>query len=78
MCLFLFCVDRSFDMVYKFLLKQTDRPFLKRYLKRDEILRQIAACDSSLSDSLNAFSVRPIPLLSLSLHLYRADADHFK
>jgi hypothetical protein len=50
-------------MVYKFLQKQTDRPFLKRYLKRDEILRQIATCDASLSDSVNAFSVSlPPPL----------------
>jgi len=48
---------RSFKMVYKFLVRQTDRPFLKRYLKRDEILRQIAACDTSLSDSVNTFSV---------------------
>ena len=52
-------------MVYKFLQKQTDRPFLKRYLKRDEILRQIATCDASLSDSVNAFSVRLPPALSM-------------
>ncbi|KIM89615.1 hypothetical protein PILCRDRAFT_812439 [Piloderma croceum F 1598] len=47
----------SFDMVYQFLQKQTERPFLKRYLKRDEILRQIAGCDASLSDSVSAFSL---------------------
>jgi hypothetical protein len=48
-------------MVYQFLQKQTERPFLKRYLKRDEILRQISACDASLSDSVSAFSVRFLP-----------------
>ena len=55
---FVFLGTRSFDMVYNFLLKQVDRPFLKRYLRRDEILRQIAGCDASLSDSVNTFSVR--------------------
>lgn len=44
-------------MVYRFLQKQTDRPFLKRYLKRDEILRQISGCDASLSDSVSQFNV---------------------
>src|ERR1700691_4431207 len=48
-------------MVYQFLQKQTERPFLKRYLKRDEILRQILGCDVSLSDSVSAFSVRLLP-----------------
>jgi hypothetical protein len=53
---------RSFGTVYKFLQKQVDRPFLKRYLKREEILRQIATCDTSLSDSVNTFSVRIRPV----------------
>jgi hypothetical protein len=48
-------------MVYQFLQKQTERPFLKRYLKRDEILRQISGCDASLSGSVSAFSVRLLP-----------------
>ncbi|KAF7965529.1 hypothetical protein HWV62_43062, partial [Athelia sp. TMB] len=47
----------SFQQVEHFLQKQTDRPFLKRYLRRDEILKQLAGCDSSLSDSVTAFSI---------------------
>jgi len=43
--------------VHSFLQMQVHRPFIKRYLKRDEILKQIASCDTSLSDSLGMFSV---------------------
>jgi hypothetical protein len=50
-------IARSFTAVLHFLIKQTSRPFLKRYLKRDEILRDIAACDSSLRDALGLFGV---------------------
>jgi len=61
-------------MVHVFLQKQAERPFLKRYLKRDEILRQISGCDASLSDSVSAFSVRlsvvPWGDLSMVLMIY--------
>lgn len=53
----------SFRTVHGFLLKQVHRPFLKRWLKRDEILRQIAGCDSDLDEALQMFSVSAIPLL---------------
>ena len=33
------------------------RPFLKRYLKRDEILSSIASCDAALNDALGLFGV---------------------
>ncbi|KAJ7511910.1 hypothetical protein B0H11DRAFT_719443 [Mycena galericulata] len=33
------------------------QPFLKRYLKRDETLREIMSCDSLLSDALEMFSL---------------------
>lgn len=57
----MFVGSRSFDMIYKFLQKQSERPFLKRYLKHDEILRQIAGCDASLSDSISQFNVGFLP-----------------
>ncbi|KAJ7700435.1 hypothetical protein B0H17DRAFT_835733, partial [Mycena rosella] len=41
------------------LLKQVHRPFLKRYLKREEILRDISGCDISLSGALGMFSACP-------------------
>ena len=34
------------------------RPFLKRYLKRDEILSSITSCDAALNDALEMFGVR--------------------
>ncbi|KAF8890966.1 hypothetical protein BD779DRAFT_1515523 [Infundibulicybe gibba] len=47
----------SFSQVHIFLKHQSHRPFLKRYLKRDEILKQIAGCDSGLGDALGMFSL---------------------
>ncbi|KAF8639293.1 hypothetical protein AX17_001604 [Amanita inopinata Kibby_2008] len=47
----------SFSLVYSLLQKLNHRPFLKRYLKRDEILRQISECDKALTDALGMFSL---------------------
>ncbi|KAJ7438285.1 hypothetical protein B0H11DRAFT_591673 [Mycena galericulata] len=47
----------AFTRVRDFLLQQAHRPFLKRYLKRDETLRQIANCDTAVSDALGMFSI---------------------
>jgi hypothetical protein len=48
---------RSFEGIHQFLIKLTNRPFLKRYLRRDEILRDLSDCDSSLRDALGLFGV---------------------
>ncbi|KAJ6521208.1 hypothetical protein DFH09DRAFT_223755 [Mycena vulgaris] len=48
----------TFTEVRDFLVKQAHRPFLKRYLKREEIIRQIAGCDTSLSDAMSMFSLQ--------------------
>jgi len=37
--------------------RQVNRPFIKRYLKRDDILRAIQGCDAELNNALNMFSV---------------------
>lgn len=59
---------RAFMKVQVFLQKQVRRPFLQRYLKRDEILRGISACDGALSDAMEMFSVCfSIHYLSLNL-----------
>ncbi|KAJ7091133.1 hypothetical protein C8R44DRAFT_412775 [Mycena epipterygia] len=47
----------SFTRVHNFMLKQTHRPFLKRYLKRDEIIRDIAGCDKALGEALSMFGI---------------------
>ncbi|KAG5637074.1 hypothetical protein H0H81_005844 [Sphagnurus paluster] len=45
----------SFAEVLSFFQKQIHRPFLKRYLQRDEILEQIRSCDESLRTAMSAF-----------------------
>ncbi|KAG6902523.1 hypothetical protein C0995_015340 [Termitomyces sp. Mi166 len=50
-------LTESFHSVQSFLLKQVHRPFLKRYLKRDEIQGQIRACDAGLSEALGMFGL---------------------
>ncbi|KIY47186.1 hypothetical protein FISHEDRAFT_74925 [Fistulina hepatica ATCC 64428] len=47
----------SFKQVNTFLEHQSHLSFLMRYLKRDEILRQIQSCDASLADALGMFSM---------------------
>ncbi|KAG6819733.1 hypothetical protein H0H93_009207 [Arthromyces matolae] len=50
-------LTESFQTVQSFLLKQVHRPFLKRYLKRDEIQGQIQACDKGLGEALGMFGL---------------------
>ncbi|KAJ7276508.1 hypothetical protein B0H12DRAFT_1227628 [Mycena haematopus] len=48
---------QTFTQIRNLLIKQAHRPFLKRYLKRDETLRELAGCDTSLTDALSMFSL---------------------
>ncbi|KAJ7701117.1 hypothetical protein B0H17DRAFT_1195411 [Mycena rosella] len=48
----------TFTQVRDFLLKQAHRPFLKRYLKHEEILRDISGCETLLSGALSMFSLQ--------------------
>ncbi|KAJ3975139.1 hypothetical protein EV361DRAFT_792931 [Lentinula raphanica] len=50
-------LTESFNDVHALLVKQAGRPFLKRYLKRDEISRQLHQCDIGLQEALGMFSV---------------------
>ncbi|KAJ7249861.1 hypothetical protein C8J57DRAFT_1437777 [Mycena rebaudengoi] len=50
-------LTETFVEVRDFLIKLAHRPFLKRYIKRDDILRDIAGCDTSLSDAMSMFSL---------------------
>lgn len=58
---------RSFNDVHALLVKQAGRPFLKRYLKRDEISKQLHQCDVGLQEALGMFSVSTCSILSYSL-----------
>ena len=49
--------NRAFVRVHVLMQKQVNRPFIKRYLKRDDILQSIQDCDVDLSSALNMFSV---------------------
>ncbi|TFK79567.1 hypothetical protein K466DRAFT_570161 [Polyporus arcularius HHB13444] len=46
----------SYKEVHRFLNKQSHRPFIKRYLQRDEIQRALAGCHNSLTDALGMFN----------------------
>ncbi|KAJ3730506.1 hypothetical protein C8R42DRAFT_650363 [Lentinula raphanica] len=50
-------LTESFNDVHALLVKQAGRPFLKRYLKRDEISRQLHQCDIGLQEALGMFSI---------------------
>jgi len=50
-------ITRSFEGIHHFFIKLTNRPFLKRYLRRVEISRDLSDCDSSLRDALELFNV---------------------
>ena len=58
-------MNRAFKKVHRLLLKESHRPFLKRYLRRDEIQIKIGVCDTSLSDALGMFSVCSFLFFSL-------------
>lgn len=47
----------AFENVRKVLRKEATRPFIKRYLKRDEIMRDIAGCDADIRAALDMFNV---------------------
>ncbi|RDB20038.1 hypothetical protein Hypma_012989 [Hypsizygus marmoreus] len=47
----------SFAAIHTFLEEQADRPFFKRFLKRDEILAEIDLCNERLDDSLRMFDI---------------------
>ena len=49
--------NRAFVHVHALMQKQVNRPFIKRYLKRDDILQAIQGCDAELTSALNTFSV---------------------
>ncbi|KAG2124042.1 hypothetical protein DEU56DRAFT_744872 [Suillus clintonianus] len=44
-------------MVYDFLVKLNRRPFIKRFLRSDEIQQEIQACDKALGDALQMFNI---------------------
>ncbi|TRM55658.1 hypothetical protein BD626DRAFT_416005 [Schizophyllum amplum] len=47
----------AFAQIQAFLQQEAHRPFIKRYLKRDDILRQLQGCDVALQDAVEAFGV---------------------
>ncbi|KAA1466979.1 hypothetical protein DENSPDRAFT_63475 [Dentipellis sp. KUC8613] len=71
-------LNEAFMEVNYFLKKQAHRPFLKRYLKRDEILRSIAVCDAGLSDALGMFGlsiqIRTLKLIQVNEARRQAEA----
>jgi len=58
--------NRAFTNVRMLMQKQVDRPFIKRYLKRDDILQAIRVCDTELNNALSLFGVCFLSLLRVS------------
>lgn len=50
-------LNECIEMVYNFLLKLNRRPFIKRFLRSDEIQQEIQACDKALADAMQMFSI---------------------
>ncbi|KAJ2913972.1 hypothetical protein MD484_g6448, partial [Candolleomyces efflorescens] len=50
-------LEDTFQGVLQFMQKQVQRPFLKRYLNRNEIQRDLDVCDEGLRDALSLFSL---------------------
>ncbi|KAJ6608513.1 hypothetical protein B0H10DRAFT_2194368 [Mycena sp. CBHHK59/15] len=48
---------QSFSKVDRFLKDQAEQSFLNRYLRRDEILREISECNVSVGDCLYLFNI---------------------
>ncbi|KAH9985258.1 hypothetical protein BJV77DRAFT_1084863 [Russula vinacea] len=68
-------LNEAFAEVLYFLTKMGHRPFLKRYLKRDEILSSIASCDAVLSDALGMFG---LSIQIRTLKIIQANESHHK
>ncbi|KIY72595.1 hypothetical protein CYLTODRAFT_486241 [Cylindrobasidium torrendii FP15055 ss-10] len=50
-------LERAFKDIRLLLQKQLHRSFLKRFLKRDEIMRELSGCDQGLHDALDMFGI---------------------
>ncbi|KAI0653255.1 kinase-like domain-containing protein [Cubamyces menziesii] len=71
----------SFHEVHSFLVKQAHRPFLKRYLQRDEIQRSLADCHHQLNDAMSMFSLSiQIRILKQALRAsgHRSQINHHR
>ncbi|KAJ3527530.1 hypothetical protein NMY22_g9750 [Coprinellus aureogranulatus] len=63
-------LEETFAGVLLFMQKQVRRPFLKRYLKRDEIQRDLAHCDAGLRDAVSMFG-HSIMQLSIQIRILK-------
>jgi abelson tyrosine-protein kinase 1 len=68
----------AFEGVRAVLVKQAHRPFLKRYLRRDEILRELAGCDNALGDAMSLFGVRVLCLFSIRMLVLMSHLNSYR
>lgn len=52
-----FCWTNVALKIKSFLQMQLHRPFLKRYVKREEIARELVACNEAITDAASRFGV---------------------
>lgn len=50
-------LQEAFENVKQLFIKEAHRPFIKRYLKRDDIMRSISACDADIRSALDMFNL---------------------
>lgn len=53
---FFFSTDVALQ-IRTFLETQLHRPFLKRYVRREEVARELAACNEAITDAASRFGV---------------------
>ncbi|KAF9023560.1 hypothetical protein BDZ89DRAFT_1069806 [Hymenopellis radicata] len=71
-------LSHAFDSVRDFLIKEADRPFLKRYLRREENRREIAGCDNLLhqaSECLVSVQIRILKQVQQAENRNRQDTQ---
>ncbi|KAF9460229.1 hypothetical protein BDZ94DRAFT_1378061, partial [Collybia nuda] len=51
-------LEDVFNNIYQFLQRQSDQPFFKRYVNKDDIRVEIENCNTDLQDCLDHFGVR--------------------
>jgi hypothetical protein len=61
-------LSRAFDRIRRLMVKESTRPFIKRYLKRDDVMKEITDCDTDVREALDVFNVRAFFPLSWRNH----------
>ena len=62
-------IIRAFENVKQLLIKEAHQPFIKQYLKQDDIMCKINACNVDIQSALDMFNVC-FPLWFIVIYIY--------